>query len=84
LVLFTDKRNFFDLIKKILRKNLKSAIKSFFFREKIKKQRVVFSLFPFFDKKTKKNAFFKMRKKISAVLNSSKKYLPRNPPYPQV
>jgi len=55
-----------------------------FFSGKNKKQRVVFSLFPFFDKKTKKNAFFKMRKKISAVLNSSKKYLPQNPPYPQV
>ena len=82
MVLFTDKRNFFDLIKKILRKNLKSAIKSFFFREKIKKQRVVFSLFPFFDKKTKKNAFFKMRKKISAVLNSSKKIFAPKPPLP--
>jgi len=48
LVLFTDKRNFFDLIKKILRKNLKSAIKSFFFSGKNKKTKSGFLIISFF------------------------------------
>ena len=67
---------------KKVKKKLKKCHQIIFFSGKNKKQRVVFSLFPFFDKKTKKNAFFKMRKKISAVLNSSKKIFAPKPPLP--